>query len=1141
MTCSLQTLWGAGGLLCLGLLVFQSAVHTGEAGVLTEVQSGPLYRVINRSLSISCNTSGFRDANAKQEFQFRIHKVGHPLRDLQIISTNDVGFTYNFYRKRVMKNEITVAHVAPTSVLFTIKKLEESDDGEYECFVVNSEKSFYGTYAAKTTVKVIGDSLTISSPDTAPLSLNEGDMLTLTCQASTNTVQHTHLSVTWYLHREKEDSARPIISLDKDFILIPGEAFEGRYQSGLIALDKVGAATYRLKIAKLELSDSGRIYCQAQEWIQDPDRSWFSILQKDAQATTLNVKAKGLVLDKGSLSVRMSVQQATLQEGQELAISCSVDTDNPAGQFFSVAWLRDSVELAKVGPTGVLSIGPEYSIREKGGELRATRTRDRDHQLILRPVRTQDQGEYRCRAWPEDRGPDGAFTQGAAQESSPLPVTISATASGLSVEMVKTDVGVDEGDVLRLTCKVNGVKGQLSVSWQHSASRATQSSRNVITLSREGVVEPGVDFGERNITAMRPATDTFTLVLDEATRSDAGVYQCVVSEWTVGSNGKISATNSQSQSGTVAVTPLESSLKVTLKSRGNIATIGEDVELVCRVQGPRLPMTLTWTLQRSGASSPDSILTLRSNGAIAWWGDQRRFQIKTTVLEKAADHTLIINGASSGEAGLYQCQVSVFLEKSHRRMPPSNLLAVMVNNPVSKLSLTSSPAVRENINADVELKCSAVKTTSAVSRLSVSWLVDRPAENSRLILTSDHDAVVTFGAQGELSDAQRISMKRGEGRSFELTIRKARIRDGGTYRCVVAEWLQDSRGQWYELSSVNKTTVLEIMEAASDLGVGEKEQQMMTVEGNDLELNCTLTSGGSDPSLLYTFTWFYTGPDPVLNKRPLVKLDYSGLLRYPESQELLGLQGRLRLSRPTRNNFHLGIKRAQVEDSGTYQCQVEQYQLDHQGSWQQKTLVNSGPVTLAVKATEINLAVAREDAKLNTTGPQHFTVPCNITAKSSQSSTLQVTWFWQQHSGSERLPIFMVYRNSTLQDRSGKGERLRFEHPAPNRFSLTVSKPVPEDGGLYFCEVEEWLLSPSRGWRKVAAEVSGELSVSVSTEEETGFSVGTLPGVLAGFIVCLLLVVVLLVLKIRRGRVAKKPADSLWADEPLKERLGADA
>lgn len=142
-------------------------------------------------------------------------------------------------------------------------------------------------------VTVIDNSLSVSSPGATSLSYDEGDALILICQASSNTVQHTHLSITWYLHKNGEENPQTMITLDRDFTLTPGQGFEERYQNGIIRLNKVAEATYRLEIAKLQVSDQGKIYCQAQEWIQDPDRSWYSITQKNAEEIALNVKAKG--------------------------------------------------------------------------------------------------------------------------------------------------------------------------------------------------------------------------------------------------------------------------------------------------------------------------------------------------------------------------------------------------------------------------------------------------------------------------------------------------------------------------------------------------------------------------------------------------------------------------------------------------------------------------------------------------------------------------------------------------------------------------------------------------------------------------------------------------------------------------------
>lgn len=111
-------------------------------------------------------------------------------------------------------------------------------------------------------------------------------------------------------------------------------------------------------------------------------------------------------------------------------------------------------------------------------------------------------------------------------------------------------MGVNEGYGLMLTCKVHGVKGQLSVTWQRkSTSTSGAIFTKVISLSQEGVVEKA-EFMSHKVNATRTAADTFILELDEVRPSDAGVYECAVSEWE--SNSK---TNSQSQTTTVTVVP----------------------------------------------------------------------------------------------------------------------------------------------------------------------------------------------------------------------------------------------------------------------------------------------------------------------------------------------------------------------------------------------------------------------------------------------------------------------------------------------------------------------------------------------------------------------------------------------------------
>lgn len=141
---------------------------------------------------------------------------------------------------------------------------------------------------------VIADSLSVSAP-AQTLSKVEGDMLQLTCEVSRTTAQHTHLSVGWYLRSPEDASAPPqeLVTLSRDFVLRSGGPYRQRMSAGDLRLDKTSATAYRLTIHKLQPIDQGLLYCQAAEWIQDPDGSWFTMTRKQSDKTQLRIQPTG--------------------------------------------------------------------------------------------------------------------------------------------------------------------------------------------------------------------------------------------------------------------------------------------------------------------------------------------------------------------------------------------------------------------------------------------------------------------------------------------------------------------------------------------------------------------------------------------------------------------------------------------------------------------------------------------------------------------------------------------------------------------------------------------------------------------------------------------------------------------------------
>lgn len=140
---------------------------------------------------------------------------------------------------------------------------------------------------------MIPDTLAVTAPAQS-VSKVEGDTLQLGCEVTRQTAQHTHLAVGWYL-RSPDDPGVPrdVVTLTRDMVLRPGASYRQRLSSGDVRLDKTNGTSYRLTIYSLQPVDQGQYYCEASEWIQDPDRSWYAMTRQQSDVHTVKVQPTG--------------------------------------------------------------------------------------------------------------------------------------------------------------------------------------------------------------------------------------------------------------------------------------------------------------------------------------------------------------------------------------------------------------------------------------------------------------------------------------------------------------------------------------------------------------------------------------------------------------------------------------------------------------------------------------------------------------------------------------------------------------------------------------------------------------------------------------------------------------------------------
>nr|XP_006213769.1 immunoglobulin superfamily member 2 isoform X1 [Vicugna pacos]XP_031536402.1 immunoglobulin superfamily member 2 isoform X1 [Vicugna pacos] len=920
------------------------------------VQKGPLFRAEGYPVSIGCNVTGYQGPS-EQHFQWSVYLPTAPAQEIQIISTLDATFSYAVYAQRVRSREIYVERVRGNSIFLHISKLQMKDSGEYECHTPNTDERYYGSYSAKTNLIVIPDTLSVAmTPQT--LSKEEGEPLELTCEASKATAQHTHLSVTWYLMQDGERSqASKIISLSKDFMLIPGLSYTERFAAGDVRLDKLGVATFRLSIGRLRPADQGQLFCEATEWIQDPDETWTFITKKQTDQTTLRIQPA--VRD---FQVNITAE-STVPEGKPLELICLVvgGGQNPQLQG---TWFFNNIETARIDAGGVLGLKKDYQERANQGQLQVSKLSPKAFSLKIFSVGPEDEGAYRCAVAEVTRAQMGPWQVLQSKQSPDSLVHLRKPAARNVVLSTKNkQQAVWEGETLTLFCKADGAESPLSVTWWHVPQDQTQPEF-VAGMGQDGTVKLGASYGElnnpSNTRLEKMDWASFQLKITSTTITDSGTYECRMSERTRNQGRDLNWTQKIS----VTVKPLKSSLQVNLLSRQPQVKLTNTFDLSCVVRADypdlKVPLTVMWQFQPAGSRDFDLLVRIAHNGTIEWGDFLPQFQKKTKVSQSSFLSQLLIHDATEEEAGVYQCKVEVYGGHCLHRNGPSRAsaishpLRIAVTLPESKLEVNSSSQVQEiSINSNTDIECSILSQSTGNLQLTIIWYFHPISTDASWlkILEMDRTNVVKYGDEFQSPRRkQKFHAERVSQGLFQLHLLNVEDSDQGKYYCAVKEWLQSTNSTWHQLGEKQSgLTELKLRPTGSKVRVSKVYWTENATEHREATIHCSLESAGS-PASLFSATWYRNRGNPA--SEMLAHLQQDGSLEYGEE----GLRRRLLSYRSSPTDFVLKFQRVEMEDAGMYWCKVAEWQLHGNPSkWVAQASDESQHVVLTVLPSEPTL------------------------------------------------------------------------------------------------------------------------------------------------------------------------------------------
>ncbi|XP_065445650.1 immunoglobulin superfamily member 3 isoform X3 [Chrysemys picta bellii] len=960
MRCLLQELTS---LLLLGMALAQRRVT---------VQEGPLYRTEGSHITIWCKVSGYQGPS-EQNFQWSIYLPSAPEREVQIISTMDPSFPYAIYTQRVRSGEIYVERVQGDSALLHIMKLQDRDAGEYECHTPTTDERYFGSYSAKMKLMVIPDSLRVTS---LPQTLNkvERDSLELKCEVSKSTAQHSHLSISWYRQKVGEPPVE-VISLSRDFVLRAGSTYAQRQATGDVRLDKVGETTSKLTVYNLQPSDQGEFYCEAAEWIQDPDKSWYAMTRKRSEGTTINIQAT----DK-EFSVRLETEKRTYTVGEPVEFRCILEAQNIPERYFSISWAFNSSLIASLGPNAVPVLNSDFAQREALGQLKVAKESDNVFVLKIYRLRLEDSGKYNCRVTEREKTVTGDFIDKESKRPKNTPITVLPLKAGFAVTAISRTPGVTYNESFDLQC----------------------------------IIKPHYP------------------------------------SW--------------------------------------------------------VPVSVTWRFQPAGSTEFHDLVTFTRDGGVQWGDRYTGFRTRTAIekAESSNNVRLSISRASDTEAGKYQCVAELWRKNynsSWTRLADrtSNLLEIRVLRPVTKLQVSKSKrSITLVENRPIPLNCSVKSQTSPDSHFAVLWYVHKPSDaDGKLILKTTHSSAFEYGTYAEEEGLRgRLQFERSSsGGLFSLTVQRAEVSDSGSYYCHVEEWLLSPNHAWYKLAEeVSGRTEVTVKQPDNRLQVSQTQKNLTVLENEWVTLECAVTNRTSPASQLSVEWYVWKSGHP--EKEAVARLSRQATLQYGDLATLSDLKGRLHLESPSPGLYLLTLQNMMVQDSGAYDCRVEEWLLNPSNQWYKRAEDLSGLTTVTVKQPDPTLQVDTTISNLTVLEKEPFPLDCSILSRSSQESRFAVTWYnlrmkeggGQVSRGTEeeeeREALLSVGLDAMFGQEAGRFEgRLRFQRLSSVLYRLTVLQAGAADAGNYSCRVEEWLPDPKGVWYRLAEEESGTVTIHV---QDTG-------------------------------------------------------
>ncbi|XP_038154824.1 prostaglandin F2 receptor negative regulator [Cyprinodon tularosa] len=825
-------------------LAFGLFLIGGGAARVVTVSPGPLTRVEGQPVSIRCDVRDY-GGPSEQDFEWEVSREAGGAT-VKMISTFDSAFSDASFSKRIASGDISVQRLEDNVAELKIGEVKARDAGVYICRTPSTDSIISGNYEAQVQLRVIPNTLKVY-PETLPSSVPEGSELTLSCNVSRELTYPTYLSVSWLM--KKGATSEEILTFGPQGDVTTGSKYSSRYLDGGVRLVNGRNGVFSLVISRVTVSDQGTYECNGTEWTHESGGKWTRIVASVKEMGTVTVTPTSHSLTVRASSTSTSSPSLLLSPGNTLSLFCNIFADNLAAISLEVTWLADNSTIISMDHSGlVISNTSSNGARAGRGEASLERIGKGEYRLGVRGVTGKDGGNYICRvrAFIEEEGPSTGggrkWRKVAEKISNPVTVKVSEIKPNFTLTLEASVKPQKTGEPIELSCDVTNISklppgGRLGVSWEHTSlpdkgantppPKLIGSLDGYGNLLSDSTYKNRLDSGALGLSRVPP--DTFKLRFLRTQKIDMGQYVCIVTAWSVSSQGDVvNVTKVKSSPLTLRWDTKSPTLNIVAKPIRKASVGGATFEMNCTVYPQNLGDWIGYAVyiksQEGLESSVKTIMSLSPDNVVQHSNPNRRDSL---VLSKtgATEFQFRLAGVQLSDRGYYWCDVTAFTKQHPEQSwttaakSESNKIEIdfQENGPSFSIAIHSDatsvyPWETAKMECSISVSGSSTRTGAALGQkeeleYEVRWFFTRFRGDQVM------SEVASVGRNGVMKKTSRnsssdVSIERKNSNTYQLNIYGTQDTDGGEYQCMVTPWYNSaSSGLWTQAGELTSGKV----------------------------------------------------------------------------------------------------------------------------------------------------------------------------------------------------------------------------------------------------------------------------------------------------------------------------------------------